>query len=142
MATLYDRSFDASKTSLEVVNIESDTVSSNILIKLNCGEHHLDFKFLVLRSDLIMLHTLILNNWDELLEAEVWDLTDPSFSFAILANNSDLIDEQIYQFQFWIDAGEYNSHRATRSGIGITIYQDRKSIEEFALQIKKNLIRI
>lgn len=40
MATLYDRSFDASKTSLEVVNIASDTVSSNILIKLNCGEHH------------------------------------------------------------------------------------------------------
>lgn len=137
MATLYDRSFDASKTSLEVVNIESDTISSNIWIKFNCGEHHLDFKFLVLRSDLIMLHTLILNNWDELLEAKVWDSTDPSFSFAILANNSELIDEQIYQFQFWIDAGEFNSHRATRSGIGITIYQARKSIEEFALQIKK-----
>ncbi|WP_107950774.1 hypothetical protein [Lysinibacillus parviboronicapiens] len=137
MATLYDRLFDASKTSLEVVNIESDTIYGNIWIKFNCGEHHLDFKFLVLRSDLIMLHTLILNNWDELLEAKVWDSTDPSFSFAILANNSELIGEQIYQFQFWIDAGEFNSHRATRSGIGITIYQARKSIEEFALQIKK-----
>ena len=45
MATLYDRSFDASKTSLEVVNIESDTISGNIWIKFNCGEHHLDFKF-------------------------------------------------------------------------------------------------
>lgn len=139
MAIIKDRSFSASKTSLELNILETDSVSSTISINFNCGNNHLDFKFLVLRSDIMMLHTLILRNWDELLEAEVWDSTDPSFSFSILANKSELIEEQIYQFQFWIDAGEYISSRSTRSGIGITIYQDRKTIEDFALQIKNEL---
>ena len=132
MATIKDRSFAASKTSLDLVILESDS-------EFNCGNNHLEFKFLVLRSDLMMLYELILNNWDELLKDGVWDSTDPSFSFSILANKSELIDEQIYQFQFWIDAGEYISHRSTRSGIGITIYQERKMIENFALQLKKEL---
>ncbi|MFC9542253.1 hypothetical protein ACFTQ7_20585 [Lysinibacillus sp. NPDC056959] len=139
MARINDRSFSASKTSLEIEIFEGDSVSSGIFIKFFCGDNQLDFKFAALRSDLIMLHTLILNNWDELLEAEVWDSTEPSFSFSILANKSELIDERIYQFQFWIDAGEYTSRRSTRSGIGITIYQDRETIEDFALQIQKEL---
>ncbi|WP_369378970.1 hypothetical protein [Lysinibacillus fusiformis] len=63
-----------------------------------------------------------------------------SFLFVVyLGNKSELIEEQIYQFQCWIDDGEYMSSRSTRSGIGITIYQDRKTIEEFALQIKHEL---
>lgn len=139
MTTIKDKSFTASKTSLDLVILESDSESSTISIKFNCGNNHLEFKFVVLRSDLMMLHTLILNNWDELVEDEVWDSTEPSFSISISAHKSDIMDEQIYQFQFWIDAGEYTSRRSTRSGIGITIYQERKMIEDFALQLKKEL---
>ncbi len=139
MAIIKDRSFSASKTSMEFTIVETDSVSSTINIHFYCGNHHLDYTFFVLRSDLMMLHTLILRNWDEFLEAGVWDSTDPSFSLSISANKSELIEEQIYQFQCWIDAGEYMSSRSTRSGIGVTIYQDRKTIEEFALQIKHEL---
>jgi len=139
LARINNRSFSASKTSLEIEIFEGDSVSCDIFIKFFCGDNQLDFKFAALRSDLIMLHTLILNNWDELLEAEVWDSTEPSFSFSILANKSELMDEQIYQFQFWIDAGEYTSRKSTRSGIGITIYQDRETIEDFVWQIQKGL---
>lgn len=139
MATIKDRSFNASKTSLDLAILESNSESSTISIKFNYGNNHLEFKFIVLRSDLMMLYTLILNNWDYLLEDEVWDSTEPSFSFSILTYKSDTLDELIYRFQFWIDAGEYISRRSTRSGIGITIYQERKMIEDFALQLKKEL---
>ncbi len=139
MAIIKDRSFGVSKTSMELKVVETDSVSSTINIMFNCGNHHLDYTFFVLRSDLMMLHTLILRNWDDLLEAGVWDSTDPSFSLSISTNKSELIEEQIYQFQCWIDAGEYMSSRSTRSGIGITIYQDQKTIEDFALQLKHEL---
>jgi len=139
MATIKDRSFAVSKTSLDLMILESNSESSTINIKFNCGNNHLEFKFVVLRSDLMALHAILLNHWDELLEDGVWDATDPSFSFSISAHESELIDEQIYRFQFWIDAGEYISYRSTRSGIGITIYQERKVIENFALQLKEEL---
>jgi len=139
IAILYDRSYSASKLSIELLNLESDSMSSQIIIIFNCGEHQLDFKFPVLRSDLETLTILILNNWDEILRVGVWDSTEPAFSFSLQENKSELIDEKIYQFQFWIDAGEFYSHRCTRSGIGITIYQDREAIEQFALQVKNEL---
>lgn len=139
MATLYDRSYGASKISLELLNLESDSMSSDILIIFNCGKHHLEFKFPVLRSDLETLSMLILKNWEEILKVGVWDSTEPAFSFSLQENNSELVDEKIYQFQLWIDAGEYYSHRCTRSGIGITIYQDRVAIEQFAMQVKSEL---
>lgn len=139
MATIKDRSFTASKTSLDLAILESNSESSTISIKFNCGNNHLEFKFFVLRSDLMMLHTLILNRWDDLLEVEVWDATEPSFSISISDHKSDMMDESICRFQFWIDAGEYISRRSTRSGIGITIYQERKVIEDFALQLKEEL---
>ncbi|MEY9980316.1 hypothetical protein [Lysinibacillus sp. RC79] len=139
MATLNDRSYGASKLSLELLNLESDSMSSDIKIIFNCGKRQLDFKFPVLRSDLETLSILILNNWDEMLRVGVWDSTEPAFSFSLQENNSELVDEKIYQFQFWIDAGEFYSHRCTRSGIGITIYQDREAIEKFALQVKSEL---
>ncbi|MFF6013927.1 hypothetical protein [Lysinibacillus fusiformis] len=96
MAIIKDRSFSASKTSMEFTIVETDSVSSTINIHFYCCNHHLDYTFFVLRSDLMMLHTLILRNWDEFLEAGVWDSTDPSFSLSILANKSELIEEQIY----------------------------------------------
>ncbi|WP_249659422.1 hypothetical protein [Lysinibacillus fusiformis] len=96
MAIIKDRSFSASKTSMEFTIVETDSVSSTINIHFYCGNHHLGYTFFVLRSDLMMLHTLILRNWDEFLEAGVWDSTDPSFSLSILANKSELIEEQIY----------------------------------------------
>jgi len=139
MATLYDRSYGASKLSLELLNLESDSMSSEIMIIFNCGEHQLEFKFPVLRSDLEMLYFLILSNWDEILRVGVWGSTEPAFSFSLQENNSELVDDKIYQFQFWIDAGEFYSHRCTRSGIGITIYQDREAIEQFALKVKSEL---
>lgn len=139
MATICDRSFDASKTSLELLILEGDSLSNGLKVLFNSGEYQLEFDFFVLRNDLEMFYTLILNNWDELLKEGVWDSTDPSFSFSIFKNESELIDGPIYQFQFWIDAGEFNSQRSTRSGIGITIHQDRESIEQFALQIKNEL---
>lgn len=69
-----------------------------------------------------MLYFLILSNWNEILRVGVWGSTEPAFSFSLQENNSELVDEKIYQFQFWEEAGEYYSHRCTRSGIGITLY--------------------
>ena len=109
MAIIKDRSFSASKTSMEFKIVETDSVSSTINISFHCGNNHLGYTFFVLRSDLMMLYTLILRNWDEFLEAGVWDSTDSSFSLSISANKSELIEEQIYQFQCWIDASEYMS---------------------------------
>lgn len=142
MATIKDRSFRASQTSLDLTILEIDSESSTINIKFNCGNNHLEYKFVVLRSDLTTLPALILNHWDDLLEGGVWDATEPSFSVSISALEGDIVDELdelIYRFQFWIDAGEYNLHRSTRSGIGITIYQNKKAIEDFVLQLKKEI---
>lgn len=139
MAFLKDRSFKSSKTSLEFKIIEVESISSKIKIIFNSGEHQLEFEFLTLRDDIEMIYELIFNHWDELLKGGVWDATDPSFSFSIFENKSEIINDTIYRFQFWIDAGEFNCRRSTRSGIGITIYQDRETIEKFALQLKKEL---
>lgn len=139
MTFLKDRSFKSSKTSLEFKIIEVESISSKIKIIFNSGEHQLEFEFLTLRDDIEMIYELIFNHWDELLKGGVWDATDPSFSFSIFENKSEIINDTIYRFQFWIDAGEFNCRRSTRSGIGITIYQDRETIEKFALQLKKEL---
>lgn len=63
MAIIKDRSFSASKTSMEFKIVETDSVSSTIKISFHCGNNHLDYTFFVLQSDLMMLHTLILRNW-------------------------------------------------------------------------------
>lgn len=123
MAIIKNRSFSASKTSMEFKIVETDSVSSTINIHFYCGNHHLDYTFFVLR--IFRSRSMGFNGF---------------FLFVVyLGNKSELIEEQIYQFQCWINAGEYMSSRSTRSGIGITIYQDRKTIEKFALQIKHEL---
>lgn len=139
MAIIYCKNFHVSKTSLELQISEGETELSNKLkVLLNCGEHSLQFDFLILKLDVKMIYTMILDNWDELLEIGLWDSVEPSFSFSLFEIIYE--DKKIYQFQFWIDAGEFYAYRTTRSGIGITIYQDRETIEQFALQIKSEEI--
>lgn len=138
MAILHDRTFSSSKTSLEIKVFSKDDIACQIRIIFNFGNNNpLYFDFTVLCDDIKTFYTLILNRWPDVIHIGVWDSTEPAFSFSIIEHDCETMDQMLYRFQFWIDSGEFNTNCSTRSGIGITIYQDKKTIEQFALLLKE-----
>ena len=138
MPILHDMAFTSSKTSLEINVTPNSETGCYINIIFHFGEKPLEFKFLVLRKDIQSLYTLILDRWEELLHFGEIESLDPAFSYKISEQAIWGPTEPAYfQFQFRIDTGELNSRRHSSSGIAITIYQDRETIEQFAIDLKE-----
>lgn len=139
MPILHDMAFASSKTSLEVNVTPNCETGCYINIIFHFGGNPLEFMFLVLCRDIQTIYTFILDRWEDLLHFGEIESLDPAFSFKISEQAIWASTEPAYfQFQFRIDTGEYNSKRHSSSGIAVTIYQDKKTIEQFALDLKEH----
>ena len=139
MPILYDKAFTSSKTSLEISVTPKCETGCTINITFHFGGNPLAFTFPVLRRDIQTIYTLILDRWEDLLHFGEIESLDPAFSFKISEQAIWAPTEPAYfQFQFRIDTGEFNSYRHSSSGLVIAIYQDKKTIEQFAIDLKEH----
>ncbi len=139
MPILHDKAFASSKTSLEINVTPKCETGCTINITFHLGGKPLEFTFPVLRQDIQTIYTFILDRWEELLHFGEIESLDPAFSFKTSKQAIWAPTEPAYfQFQFQIDTGELNSRRHSSSGIGLTLYQDRETIEQFAMDLKEH----
>ncbi|WFA17278.1 hypothetical protein ERY13_08235 [Paenibacillus mucilaginosus] len=141
MPCLKDYGYSASGTSLNFnVTEHIDEVACKVEVKFTFGAQQLSFDLSVLCDDVRSFTSLLSDHWEYILQHSPWDSTEPAFSITIAEIKAEIAkeyDQPLYRIYFWVDSGEINKSRSTRTGVGISIVQQKDSIYNFAKAINK-----